>query len=142
MGIVAMKSTTKATSGNLPRLHEYLAAQLDMSEKTQREIAAEIGYDKPNIITMFKQGITKVPLTKIAPLARALRVDPVYMMRLALNEYAPETLAAIEDVMGVMVSTNEKEILEVIRTSTNHADPHMSTAKQRKELTDWAARLI
>ena len=49
---------------------EFIAAQIAMSDKTQREIALALGYDKPNIITMFKQGLTKIPLNKVAPLAR------------------------------------------------------------------------
>lgn len=42
----------------------YLTKQIDALSgiKNQREIAAEIGYDKPNMISMFKRGETKVPL--------------------------------------------------------------------------------
>lgn len=55
-----------------PTIAEYLAVQISLSEKSQREIAAEISYENPNVITMFKQGQTKVPMNKVGPLAKAL----------------------------------------------------------------------
>ena len=57
--------------------------------KTQREIAAEAGYEKPNIISMFKYGEAKVPLDKIPALAKALEIDPAHLFRLALEQYWP-----------------------------------------------------
>ena len=68
----------------------YLARLIELSPKTQREIATDIGYPKANIITMFKQGTTKVPLEKIPALARALGIDRIEMLRRAMREYAPE----------------------------------------------------
>jgi len=46
---------------------EYLNQQIALSGVPQTEIAEKLGYDKPNIITMFKQGKTKIPMNKIAP---------------------------------------------------------------------------
>ena len=62
---------------------DFIADRLAESDKTQREIAAECGFDKPNIITMFKNGSTKVPLNRIGALAKALDADPAHMLRLA-----------------------------------------------------------
>src|SRR5271168_2244911 len=55
--------------------------------KTQREIAQEVGYETPNIISMFKRGESKLPLNKIPLLSKALGVDPAHMFRLALEQY-------------------------------------------------------
>ena len=53
---------------------KYIDKKIDelKGEKTQREIAAEIGNDKPNLISMFKRGESKVPLEKIPLLSKAL----------------------------------------------------------------------
>ena len=59
---------------------QYLNTKINESGKTQKEIATEIGYDSPNVITMFKQGLTKLPMNTIGPIARALEVDPVYLL--------------------------------------------------------------
>ena len=75
---------------------QFLTMKIDESGKTQREIATEVGYDAANVITMFKQGSTKLPLNTVGPIARALDVDPVFLLRLAFNEYFPETFEAVE----------------------------------------------
>ena len=69
---------------------EYLSAQLDVSEKSQKEIAKEIGYDRPNVVSMMKCGVTKLPIAKVGPLAKALGVDPHRLLDLAMREYQPD----------------------------------------------------
>ena len=105
---------------------QYLNTKINESGKTQKEIATEIGYDSPNVITMFKQGLTKLPMNTIGPIARALEVDPVYLLRLAFNEYMPETFDAIEHALGTtLVTENERKLLQQFRQSTNNSDPEM-----------------
>src|SRR6478672_9227328 len=74
------------------KLAKYLTTQIDAisHEKSQRDIATEIGYEKPNMISMFKRGEAKVPLDKIPALAEALHVDPAHMLRLAFEQYWPD----------------------------------------------------
>ena len=132
---------TKKAAGAPPTVAEYLAGQIDMSEKTQREIAAEIGYDRPNILTMLKQGTTKIPLNKVAPLARALGVDPAYFIRVVLREYLPDMWDAIQECLGGGIATkNEAAMLAVIRDATKNSNPAMDTARAN-ELRRWAKSL-
>jgi hypothetical protein len=53
-------------------------------KKTQREIATTAGFTNPNMLTMLKQGHSKLPIDRVATLAAALEVDSKYMLRLAL----------------------------------------------------------
>ena len=55
----------------------YLSRRIDelRGVKTQREIAAEAGFAKPNIISMMKVGETKLALDRIPALAKALDAD-------------------------------------------------------------------
>ena len=55
---------------------EFIADRLAAIDKTQRQVATECGLENANVITMFKQGATKLPLNRIGPLAKALEVDP------------------------------------------------------------------
>ena len=48
---------------------EFIAQQVALTDKTQKEIAAAVGYDRPNFITMIKQGQSKLPISKAVPLA-------------------------------------------------------------------------
>ena len=58
---------------------QYLTIKINESGKTQKEIATEIGYDAANVITMLKQGITKLPLNTDGPIAGQLNVDPAFL---------------------------------------------------------------
>ncbi|MCG5512774.1 hypothetical protein [Ectothiorhodospira shaposhnikovii] len=123
---------------NLPSMKDYFNAQLEMSEKSQREIAAELGYPNANIMTMFKKGITKIPVSKVGPLAKALNVDPAYMLRIAMNDYMPEVLETIEEIMGDVVTEKERAILKVIREGADGKDVHIATEEQKRQLIEWA----
>lgn len=95
---------------------DYITLQVEASPKAQYEIAKEVGFDKPNMITMIKQGKTKLPLTKIGPMARALGVDPIFLFRLVMSEYMPETWEAIEALSTQPTLTkNEIAVVEAMR---------------------------
>jgi transcriptional regulator with XRE-family HTH domain len=113
------KTTTKST-----RVAEFLAQQITLSGKSQRDIASEVGYENANVITMMKQGLTKIPITKVGAFARALDVDPAYFLRLVLSEYMPETWAAIEDALdGTILTRNERLFIHEYRRRTGNTDP-------------------
>ena len=105
---------------------QFLTRKIDESGKTQKEIATEIGYDAANVITMFKQGLTKLPLNTVGPIARVLDIDPVFLLRMVFNEYFPETFEAVEHALGsTIVTENERKFLEILRRSTDNSDPEM-----------------
>ena len=126
------------------RLAKFIDAHIDMlrGDKTQIEIAEALGYDRPQIITMFKQGRTRVPLNKIGPLARALGADPARMMRLALEEYSKETWEAIADTIGEPVTQNERSILKALREMTNGADYEITEPDEHEALKKLADTLV
>ena len=103
---------------------QFISQRIDDSAKSQREIAAEVGFENPNVLTMFKQGQTKVPLRRIGALARALDVDPTHLLRLVMSEYTPDTWAAVEDVLGgTMLTKNERELITFYRRISKDTDP-------------------
>jgi transcriptional regulator with XRE-family HTH domain len=110
---------------------KYVNAQIYALKgaKTQREIAVEIGYDKPNMISMFKRGEVKVPLDKIPALAKALQVDPSHLFRLAVEQYWPGLEGTIDTIFGRIATANEEEILlRKWRVATENADPASTPA--------------
>ncbi len=102
-------------AGTVPAFVHHIGTLINAAEKTQRQIAYEIGYDKPNMITMFKQGITRVPAEKVAPLACALGEDPVCLLRLWLLEYEPDLLEAIEGHLGLLLTPEERSLISKLR---------------------------
>jgi transcriptional regulator with XRE-family HTH domain len=115
------------------KLAKYLATQIDAisDEKSQREIAQEIGYEKPNMISMFKRGEAKVPLDKIPALAKALHVDPAHMMRLAMEQYWPDLYQIINEVFGGITTKNQREIYAIIQKECKEKDPEVTTELKR-----------
>jgi transcriptional regulator with XRE-family HTH domain len=115
----------------------YITGMINLSEKTQAEIAHEAGFGKPNIISMIKKGLTKLPVSKVAPMARALNADPVYLFRLVMSEYEPETWAAIEETIlhQPVISDNEYEIIRTVRKA-GVGDVKLGNSEQRKRLIE------
>ncbi len=102
---------------------EFLADRIATIDKTQREIAEACGFDNPNIITMFKNGSTKLPVNRIAPLAKALDVDPAHLLRLVMLEYMPDTWEAIENIMqSTVLTSNELQLVRAFREVTGQGD--------------------
>lgn len=114
---------------------EYLNAQIDLCGKTQLEIARECGFEKPNIITMFKQGKSKLPLSRVGVMAKALGVDPVYLFALVMSEYEPETWRVINEgiLQQPLLTSNELEIIEIVRAS-NVPNPKVRTVEERQRI--------
>ena len=115
---------------------------VNLSHLTQREIAARAGYPRPNIITMFKTGETKIPIEKIPVFAEILGIDPKRFLRVALEEYDPGVLKVIEARFGPQVSRNEHEILQEIRKRSKGSDPKLVTQAQRDAIGAFVARLL
>lgn len=129
-------------SQQLPKVAQYLTAQIQISGLKQKDIADALGYTKPNIITMFKQGLTKLPIEKVGVTAKALGVDPVYLMRVAMNDYMPGTYNAIVSVFGQEpLSKNELAIINEVRKLSNGADPAMDTEFSKNKLAEFVTSL-
>ncbi len=120
-----MTPRSKDTSGKVP-FAKFIAAQIDMHTMTQKQIATDLGYANPNIITMFKQGITKVPISKIPAFAKVLGIDPEHLLRLAMEEYSPEVWESIQSIKGHLVKPNELELVKLVRSVVG-VDPDKDT---------------
>ena len=92
--------------------------------------------ERTNIITMFKKGQTKVPLNIISRLAAAVGADPSHLLLLALEEYDPDLLAVIQDIIakGSIVTMDESVVLERVRTARGGRRIDMSQT--------WALRML
>lgn len=128
-------SKAKPHKVNAPTVAEYLTAQIELCGKPQHELAREIGYTNPNVITMLKQGRTKLPLGRVGAIAKALGVDPLYLFSIVMNEYEEGTWASIQNVVlkQPFVSSNEMEIIELVRTS-KVVNPKLRTLEEKQKL--------
>lgn len=106
----------------------YLSERIDNSGRLIREIAQDAGIPNPNTISMMRTGVTKVPLARVPGLSSALGIDPKVLFRLCIEEYSPELLSLIEELMSskVILSENEAKVIKTIRTLSKNRDPGLS----------------
>jgi transcriptional regulator with XRE-family HTH domain len=107
-------------------LAKYISEQIDIQAgrgKNQRQIAREIGYAMPNMVSMFKRGEARVPLGKIPSLAAALNINPAHLFRLAIQQYWPDLGKTVGEIFGTVLTRNETKMVELIRHTTKCTDP-------------------
>jgi transcriptional regulator with XRE-family HTH domain len=131
----SLKTSPKSKSG--VSVADFITQQLALSPKSQREIATEIGYENPNVITMFKQGNTKLPLSKVKLLAQTLGLDPRYFLRIVMSEYMPETWDMINDILDDQwdVSDEEMQVIGVMRQAADGLIPNVMAEENRETIT-------
>jgi transcriptional regulator with XRE-family HTH domain len=95
---------------------KFVRQQIQILGKSQREIAQEVGFEKPNVITMIKQGKTKLPMAKVGRMAKALETDPVHLMKLCMNTYHPDTWQYIEPFLESALTKDEVLMLRTWRS--------------------------
>ena len=75
------------------------------------------------MISMLKQGNTKLALDRVAALARALEVDTRRLYLLALDQDGHATTAArMSEIFNAIVTENEAEWLETLREAPDYTD--------------------
>jgi hypothetical protein len=97
------------------RFVQHIDRLMNDSPKKQNEIAREIGYEKPNIITMFKQGTTRVPVDRVPLLADSLGVDRVELLNMWLEEYQPVLFEVLNQNLGIRLSRTERTWVRGLR---------------------------
>lgn len=96
--------------------------------KTQVAIASEAGFLSPNMLAMIKSGTNKLPLDRVASLAKALECDPVMLFILALEQLDRNTTEqTIRQIFGTLVTENEVAWLEEIRRASDSSNPSLTT---------------
>ena len=101
---------------NKSTVARFIATRIEETGQMQKDIAAKVGFEHPNIITMIKQGKTKLPLDKVGTMARALETDPVELLRMCMEEYHPATWKAIEPYMETGITAEEGRLLASLRS--------------------------
>ena len=137
-----MTNISTATKQKLPKVAEYLDAQINLSGLKQKDISTALGYTKPNIVTMFKQGLTKLPIEKVGPFAKVLGVDPVHLLRIVMNDYMPDTYNAVVKMLGQEpITEHELAIVTAIRELTGGKNLEMRSDKSKQQLKAFADTL-
>lgn len=116
------------------RSAQYISKQIDAlaGERTQREIAMSVGWNQPAVLSMVKRGEVKLPLDKAVPLARALRVNEAYLLRMVLEDYYPPLAEALFKQSIIAITENEIDLIRTVREITGNSDPALSEEGKEK----------
>ncbi len=95
-----------------------LAAAIDASDLTQREIADRVGFKHAKIMSMQKSGETRVPLNRTPALAQTLGMDERDFLILAIQEYHPGVHEVLVEVLGLSLSDTELGIVAMFRMAS------------------------
>lgn len=117
---------------------EYITEKIDASGKPQFQIAVECDWGTSvNMITMVKQGKTKVPLERVGLLAGALEIDARDLLRRCMAEYLPDTLKAIEQFHpGLVLTRYEHELVLAHRAVAGDASYSVAIFKSPYTLVE------
>ena len=96
--------------------------------KTQAQIATEAGFTNANIMSMIKNGSSKLALDRVPALAKALECDAALLFRMALDQHdSPTTETAIRQIFRAVVTENEAAWLDELRDASDNSDPALTT---------------
>jgi transcriptional regulator with XRE-family HTH domain len=93
----------------------FIEDLVNRSKLSQKEIAEMCGFKTPNVITMIKQGATRLPKDKIAILAKALDVDRGEFFEFVMSRYDPELLDVISQIFGEPITQAERKVIKLLR---------------------------
>jgi ABC-type transporter Mla maintaining outer membrane lipid asymmetry ATPase subunit MlaF len=121
-----MSTTTYVRPYANTKVARFLDKHIDQKvSKSHREIAQAAGWTQSNMVTMIKKGDAKLPLDRVAGLARAIDVDPMYLFRLALEQFMGDDPQSAK-MIDAVVSANEVEIINIIREASDSEDPKVN----------------
>lgn len=117
---------------------------LTLSDKgiTQQEVAELAGYDKPNVLNMFKSGKTRVPLNRAVPLAKALDVDPAIFLMMVFKEYHPELYDVMKELIPETGLKSEAAVRVARMIDKISADSKLMLAPDRVSDKDLESALL
>ena len=104
-----MTSQTEEASSS--RLIELINEHQAALNKSDEQLAQDLGLAGSNAITLVKQGKLRLSSAQFASLAVALNAPAAYVLQAWLSDMAPEGLAALEAAWPLMSVTADEERL-------------------------------
>ena len=99
---------------------QFIRSAIEASDKSQSELADLVGYNKPDMIAQLKVGRVKLALDRVPAMATALKIDQLDLFKIALTQFFDEaTCSLLLNTIEAGISPIEREILEIIRNSSN-----------------------
>jgi hypothetical protein len=115
----------------------YISSLIDETKKTQRQIATEVGLDTPDEVSSLQSGATKLSISMVGPIAKALDADPVQLLTMCLHEYFPETWESVRPFLDSILTDDELSLVRALRAAVGGPYVMSLTPEERKPLNDF-----
>jgi hypothetical protein len=86
---------------NGSKVAHILTGAINNSSKTQTQIAHEVGFNRPNMVSMIKQGYSNVPIVKVKRIADCLNLDAKELLDCCMEEYRSKEWQVIREIYGI-----------------------------------------
>jgi hypothetical protein len=108
-----------ANTGQSYELAEWINVNInELSGMTNAEIAAELGYERGNIVAMWRTGKTRIALKPLSGIARLTKTPLETLLPLWLEQYAREKGVRPQpylDILSRIVTPAEYRVVEALR---------------------------
>lgn len=116
---MAGRHQERGRTGETYRLAEFLNKNWDtMVGRTNNDVALELGYKSPNMISMWRLGLAKVPLERLPDVARLMKVDLAILLPLWFEQYLgdrDDSKTLMETVFKRIASERQVAVLNMLR---------------------------
>lgn len=122
-------------SGPGTAMANFLIDELPTLDMTNQEIADELGYARPNIVSMWKAARTKVTIDHLFALSEMTGVDATYLLALFLDQYVSEwagvdRFADLVEMVNRLCTEEEFEIIKTVREARRYNSMPLSAAQR------------
>lgn len=113
----------------------FIEGRMSQLGLTQREVADIVGFKNRNMLSFIKNGDGKLPLERVAGMARALKVPASELFEMALRQhYSSDTIELMKQALTeASLSRDEAELLDLFRV---HVPRGKFTADALRRIAD------
>jgi hypothetical protein len=98
---------------------------------TNSDLQRVMGYDRPNVVAMMRSGSMRLPVSKVAEVAKTLQVDPVFLLGKVLAENDAALWDVIASIMGDrLITANEMALITQVREVLDGHDVNFAEAPE------------
>lgn len=112
----------------------FIAACIEESDKSNGQIALEVGFETAHEIAEIRDGVSDMPLAKLGAFSKAVGTDPVQLLTMCLNEYFPETWESVSPFLDTVLTADELSIVRALRLAVGGPYVMSLSADERRAL--------
>ncbi len=77
--------------------------------KNQRQLSKEMGFARPNMLSMIRTGAAQIPFARIPMIAAVLGIDPAALFKYHVATQWPEAEDVVEEIFGGVLTQVERD---------------------------------